>query len=127
MQVWTKASGNTAWMASGKPFSPSTTAISTSSTPRFFNSVITRNQNLAPSLCSIHSPRISLVPSGRTPRAAHAARDVDGLVAHHALVAHLDPQGVEEHQRVEGLQRTPLPLGHFLQHGVGDRADQVGG
>ena len=44
-------------------------AISTSSTPRLFSSFMTRSQNLAPSLCSIHSPRTSFVPSGRTPGA----------------------------------------------------------
>jgi hypothetical protein len=40
-------------IASGKPFKPSTTAIRTSSTPRFFSSFITRSQNLAPSVFSI--------------------------------------------------------------------------
>src|SRR4051812_20786028 len=73
MQVWTVASGKTAVIASGKPFRPSTTAISTSSTPRFLSSVMTRSQNLAPSVCSIHSPRISLVPSARTPSATWTA------------------------------------------------------
>src|ERR1700730_4080342 len=33
------------------------------------SSFMTRSQNFAPSVCSIHRPRISLVPSGRTPRA----------------------------------------------------------
>ena len=108
-------------IASGKPFSPSTTAISTSSTPRFLSSFITRSQNLAPSFCSIQRPRISLRAVG-----PDAERDVDRLVADHALVADLDPQGVEEDQRVDRLQRPVLPLGDLLQHGVGDRADQVG-
>src|SRR3954452_4395093 len=57
MQVWTMASGKTAVIASGKPFRPSTTAISTSSTPRFLSSVMTRSQNLAPSVCSIPRDR----------------------------------------------------------------------
>ena len=38
-------------------------------TPRFFSSFMTRSQNLAPSVCSIQMPRISLVPSGRMPSA----------------------------------------------------------
>ena len=67
LQVWTTASGNTARIASGKPFRPSTTASRISSTPRFRSSFITRSQNLAPSFCSSQSPRISLVPSARTP------------------------------------------------------------
>ncbi|VUX46776.1 conserved hypothetical protein [Candidatus Defluviicoccus seviourii] len=54
-QVCTWACGKTAVIASGKPFRPSTTAISTSSTPRLFSSFMTRSQNLAPSLCSIQS------------------------------------------------------------------------
>src|SRR5664279_4286670 len=40
MQVCTIVCGNTALIASGKPFRPSTTAMSTSSTPRFFSSFI---------------------------------------------------------------------------------------
>lgn len=50
-----------------------------------------------------------LLPGAAVPQAedllgavgAHAQRDVDGLVADHALVTHLDPQGVEEHDRVD--------------------------
>ena len=49
------------------PLRPSTTAIRQSLMPRALSSFMTRSQNLAPSLCSIHSPRISLVPSRRMP------------------------------------------------------------
>ncbi len=56
-------------IASGKPLRPSTTAIRMSATPRFFSSVMTRSQILAPSFCSIQMPRISLAPSGRIPSA----------------------------------------------------------
>src|SRR5215212_1363921 len=119
MQVWTWARGNTAVIASGKPFSPSTTAISTSSTPRFFSSAITRSQNFAPSVCSIHRPRISLRPSARMPRARYR------LVADGALVADLHPQRVEEDQGIDRLERPVLPLGDLVQDGVGHRADQV--
>ena len=69
MQVCTVASGKTARIASGNPLSPSTTATRMSSVPRFFNSFITRSQNLAPSFCSTHKPSTSLVPSERTPSA----------------------------------------------------------
>ena len=37
MQVWTIVGGNTAAIASGNPFRPSTTAIKMSSTPRFLS------------------------------------------------------------------------------------------
>ena len=55
-----------------------------------------------------------------------AERDVDGLVADDALVANLDPQRVEEDQRVDGLQRSDLPGGDLLQNSVRHRADEVG-
>ena len=98
MQVWTTAFGKTAMMASGKPFSPSTTAIKISAMPRFFSSIITRIQNFAPSVCSIQMPRTSLVLSG-----LDAERDVDGLVAHEALVADFDPDAVEEDGGMAGI------------------------
>jgi hypothetical protein len=74
IQVWTTARGNTEVMASGKPLSPSTTAIKMSWVPRLRSSVITRSQNFAPSVCSIQSPRISLWPEQRTPIARYTAR-----------------------------------------------------
>ena len=51
---------------------------------------------------------------------------MDGLVADQALVADLDPQRVEEDQRIDRLQRPGLPGGDLLQHGIRHRADQVG-
>ena len=41
MQSWTSVFGNNEWIASGKPFNPSTHAMNISSTPRFFKSVNT--------------------------------------------------------------------------------------
>src|SRR3712207_5212281 len=122
MQAWTWALGNTAAIASGKPFGPSTTAMRMSCTPRSRSSFMTRSQNLAPSLRSIHRPSTSLAPSGRTPGATWTAL----LVAHRALVAHLHAERVEEDQGVRGLERPVLPLGGLVQHGAGHRADQVG-
>src|SRR5215472_2091904 len=52
----------TAVIASGKPLRPSTTAIRTSSTPRFFSSFMTLSQNFAPSVCSIQMPNTSFSP-----------------------------------------------------------------
>src|SRR4051794_13763981 len=56
---------------------------------------------------------------------ADAQGDVDGLVPHQPLVAHLDPERVEEDQRIGRLQRPRLPCRDLVQHRVGDRADQV--
>src|SRR4051794_29221780 len=116
MQVWTVASGKTAVIASGKPFRPSITAISTSSTPRFLSSLMTRSQNLAPSVCSIHSGAIGPNPE----------RHVHGLVADQGLLADLHPQRVKEDQRVDRLERAGLPGGDLVQDGIRDGADQVG-
>ena len=55
----------------------------------------------------------------------HAERDVDCLVAHKAFVADLDPNGIEEHQRVAQVERPVLPLRNLVQHRVSDRRDQV--
>src|SRR6187551_1960206 len=132
MQVWTVASGKTARMASGKPFNPSTTARSTSSTPLFFISVMTRSQNLAPSFCSSQRPRISFVPSARTPRAMWTAFAIglepvapQWLTAHEAFVANLHAQGLKEHNGIDRLERPGLPDSDLLQHRVGDGRDQV--
>ena len=51
---------------------------------------------------------------------------MDRLVADDALVADLDAQGVEEHQRIDRLERPGLPGGDLLQDGVGDGADEIG-
>ena len=54
-----------------------------------------------------------------------AEREIDGLVADQALVADLDPDGVEENQRIARFQRPVLPFGDRLQHRIGDRGNQV--
>ena len=50
-----------------------------------------------------------------------AKREIDSLVADQAFVADLDPDGVEENQRIARLERPVLLFGHGLEHGVGDR------
>ena len=56
---------------------------------------------------------------------AHAQRDMHSFVANQPFVADLDPQRVEENQRINCFQRAGLPEGNLLQHRVGDRADQI--
>lgn len=56
----------------------------------------------------------------------NAERDVDGLVANEALIPDLDPDGVEEDQRIERVEWPVLPFAHFLQHRIGHGRDQVG-
>src|SRR5512135_2604909 len=65
------SSGHTLPTAPGSPFSPSQTRKNTSATPRFFRSVSTLSQNLAPSPpVPAHRPSTSLRPSTVTPMAA---------------------------------------------------------
>jgi transposase-like protein len=52
-------------------------------------------------------------------------RDVHGLVADRAFVPHLDPQGIEENERIDGFERPGLPSRDLLQHGIRDGADEV--
>jgi len=54
----------------------------------------------------------------------NAERDMNRFVAHQAFIADLDPQGVEENQRIDRLERPGLPSRDFLQNRVGDHADQ---
>lgn len=113
-------SGNTALIASGKPFRPSTTAIRMPAMPRFLSSFCTLSQNLAPSVCSIQMPSTLL----RAVR-LDAQRDVHRLIADEPLVADLYTERVKEHQRIAGVERATLPFGDRLQHGVGNRRDQI--
>jgi hypothetical protein len=55
----------------------------------------------------------------------YAERDMDGLVAHETLIPDLHPQGVEEDDRIDRLERPRLPGGDLLEHGVRHRTDQV--
>src|SRR5246500_232062 len=118
MHNCTSVRGYTASIASGNPFSPSTQAIKMSFTPRFCNSVSTCSQNFAPSVCATHSPSTSFWPSRLTP--SH----VDRLVLDVALIPHLHHQRVQVHDRIQLLQRPPLPQFHFLDHRVGHVGDQ---
>ena len=56
---------------------------------------------------------------------ADAQRDMDRLVADHAFIADLHSDRVEKDQRVNRIERPLLPGGHFIEHGVRHRADQV--
>src|SRR5439155_19586352 len=90
MHSCTSVCGYSASMASGNPFSPSTQAMKISFTPRFFSSVSTCSQNLAPSCCATHSPRTSFLPL-----AIHSQHHIDRLVLHVPAVANLYHHGVQ--------------------------------
>ena len=116
-------------MASSNPASPSQQAMRMSRTPRLRRSAMTEPQNRAP------SPAVAV--SGRglgQPDAQHvllavgvdADRDVGGLVLHDVVVADLDHDRVQEHHRVDRIQRPGLPGPDLLQHRVGDPGDGLG-
>ncbi len=114
MQVCTRVCGKMLLIASGKPFSPSTTAIRMSPTPRTFRSFMTLSQNLAPSGLLDPKAEHVLVAAG-----FEAQRDVDGLVLHRALVADFDPERVEEDHGIDRLERAALPVAHLVEHRIG--------
>ena len=106
MHVWTCVCGNTAVIASGKPFRPSTTATRTFSTPRFFSSFMTRAQPEFRAFGLLDPQAKDFLGSvGPNPGPRN------GFIAHHAFVAHLDQNGVEENQRVKRSKRPVLPFG----------------
>src|SRR5579872_1474627 len=88
----------------------------------------------APDLEVVHHPQPELGAFGLLdpkPKGLLAAirtdaeGEVDRLVAYRSFIPDLDPQGVEKDDRIGGFERPTLPFGDFLQHRLGDRADQV--
>src|SRR5438105_11340541 len=120
MQGCTTVWGNTEVIASGKPLSPSTTAIRISWTPRLRSSVITRSQNLAPLGLLDPQPENFLVAG-----ATKADRQVQRPVADQTLIADFYAHRIEENNRIGRVQPAALPRRHFLQHRVSHRAHQV--
>ena len=117
MHVCTMACGQTFVTTSGSPLRPSQTTKNTSLTPRLRRSVRTLIQNLAPSPpVPAHKPRMSFSRQG------DPDRRVDGPVGD-LPVADLDDDRVDEHRRVDLVQRPRLPGLHLLDHPVGDPAD----
>jgi hypothetical protein len=121
MQVCTPTNGKTVVMASGKPLSPSTTAIRMSSTPRLRSSFMTFSQNLAPLVPFDPNAQHAL-----SPVRGNAQGQIDRFVPHGSLVADLHSQRVEIDHRIAALQRPILPLDYGLQHRISHRADEVG-
>jgi len=85
MQVCTTVSGNTEVIASGKPLSPSTTAIRMSLTPRALSSLTTLSQKLGSLALLDPQSQYVLLAVG-----IEGERDIDGLVLDQAFIADLD-------------------------------------
>ena len=120
MQVYTMACGKTARIASGSP-----STIDDSEQQVLDVAIAQFVHHPQPELRAL----VLLQPEAEDllgAVGAHAQRDVHGLVPDDAFVADLDPQRVEEHQRIDGLERPRLPGGDLVQHRVGDGADEVG-
>ena len=120
MHVWTVVLGKIASIASGNPVSPSTQQIRMSWTPRCLRSVRTCIQNFAPSVSWNHMPSTSRSPSSVTPSARYSARRWTD-----AALADLQHHAVEEHDRVDVLQRPLGPLADVVHDRVGHAGDQV--
>jgi hypothetical protein len=112
-------SGHTLLTTSVKPLNPSQIRKNTLLTPRFLRSVSTAIQNLAPSPpVPTHRPRTSLSPTGLTPMAAWMGRLATWL-------SRTKTGGrVDEHRRVDPVQRAGWLLGHLLNHLVGGPRDR---
>jgi hypothetical protein len=82
---------------------------------------MTLSQNFAPSVCSIQKAQNFFLAIG-----IESERDIDRLVLDEALIADLDPQGVQENDRVDGIERPVLPRANLVEDGVGDPADEIG-
>ena len=61
------------------------------------------------------------------PRAAgeDGQRQINGPAPDQPFVANLHPQRVEEHHRIEWLERPALPRRDLRHDRIGDRTDQV--
>lgn len=147
--VCTTASGQTTPTASGSSLSPSHTRKNTSPTPRFFSSVSTASQCLAPSAAGEplgvqgQHDRVHVV------QAVSALPDDDGLERAVPVARHLDLDGADRvgHDRLHcgavtrvrgpALHASLMPaaaemLGHLLvqgglQHGPGELLQQAVG
>src|SRR5260363_191661 len=106
------------WVASGKPCSPSTTAMRRSLKPRLRNS-------LRPS-ASIWRPR-SVRSTGPALLSNHprpCLRKRYGLVFDTPFLPNLKPQRIKR-QWETSLQAARLPLFHFSQHFIGEGRNEI--
>ena len=100
MHCCTTVSSHTVVIASGRPLSPSQTAMHTSATPRFFSSVSTLQPELR-ALAAVAGPQPQDVAfPGHGDPDGHVDRFVPDLP-----VADLDHDRVDEDHRVDRVQR----------------------
>src|ERR1051326_1143077 len=115
MHNCTSVCGKIVSIASGKPFSPSTQAMKMSWTPRFFSSVTTCSQNLAPSVWAIPKPNTFFQPTQ-----SNANRQVNRFVSDVPAVTHFELDGVQIHDGVDRVELPILPrpdfVNYFLRH-----------
>ena len=120
MHVWTVVLGKIASIASGKPVRPSTHAIRMS----LHAAGLEVGQDLHPELRALgllepHAEHVAVAVE------RDAERQVERAALHRAALADLQDHAVQEHDRVDVLQRPLGPLADVVHHRVGHPADQV--
>ena len=120
MHVCTVVLGKIASIASGNPVSPSTQQIRMSRTPRCLEVVEDLHPELgALGLLEPHAEHVAVAVE-RDPE-----REVQRAALDRAALADLQHHAVQEHDRVDVLQRPLGPVAHVVHDRVGDAADQV--
>ena len=115
MHVWTVVLGKIASIASGNPVSPSTHADQDVAD----TALLEIGQDLHPELRALgllepHAQHVAVAVE-RDPE-----REVQRAALHTAAVADLQDHAVQEHDRVDVLQRPLSPLAHVVHDRVGD-------
>ncbi len=120
MQVCTVVCGNTASIASGNPFRPSTQQIRMSETPRWRQF----GEDLHPELRALRFLKPHAQHVARSVQ-ADAHRQVTRASLHASALADLQHQRVQEDDWVDVIQRALLPRASVVHHRVGHPADQI--
>jgi len=119
MHVCTIVLGNTASIASGNPLSPSTQAIRMSWTP-----LLELGDDLHPELRALgflepQAEHVAVTVHG------DAQGEVAGAALHASALTDLEHQAVQEHDRIDVIERPRGPGPGVVHHGVSDAADQI--
>jgi hypothetical protein len=120
MQACTIAAGQVVVTASGRPAQ----SVADGDAHVFDAAVLDLGQHREPELRALPAIAGPQPEDVALTAAGDSDRHVDRAV-HDLPVADLDHDGVDEHHRIDPIQRPVAPLTHLLHHRVGDPADGV--